>query len=139
MEISDPFVTYKSTDDGNVLTIIRMIHEGIAFQSFNLLASGSPFSLSEWSGFLHISDRTMQRYKKENRSFDPVQSEKIVEIALLFHKGNEVFGSTDKFNNWLETSNLALGNIMPKSLLDNTFGIGLLKDELMRIEYGVLA
>ena len=139
MEISDPFVAYKSTDDGNILSLIEMIRNGIKFPAFSFLAAKSPFSLSEWSSFLHISDRTMQRYKKESLTFDPLQSEKIVEIALLFNKGNEVFGTTDKFNLWLESDNLALGMLKPKNLLDSSFGINLLKDELDRIENGVLA
>jgi len=139
MELSDPFVAYRSTDDGNVLSLIEMIRHGIGFQAFNHLASRSLFSLAEWSSFLHISDRTMQRHKKENRSFDPLQSEKIVEIAILFNKGSDVFGNIEKFNLWLETDNLALGKTKPKLLLDNTFGIGMIKDELTRIEHGVLA
>jgi putative toxin-antitoxin system antitoxin component (TIGR02293 family) len=138
MEISDPFIAYKSTDDGSVFSLIEMIRNGIKFPAFNLFAARTPFSMAEWSSFLHISDRTMQRYSKEKRTFDPLQSEKIVEIALLFNKGTEVFGETNKFNSWLETENLALGKIKPKMLLDNTFGIGLLKDELTRIEYGIL-
>ena len=81
----------------------------------------------------------MQRYKKEKKSFDPIYSEKILEVTLLYNLGAEVFGNKDKFNTWLETKNLALGRIKPKGLLDNTFGIGLLKDELTRIEYGTLA
>jgi putative toxin-antitoxin system antitoxin component (TIGR02293 family) len=139
MEVTDPFVAYKSTDDGTVFSLIEMIRNGINYPSFNLFASRTPFSLSEWSSFLHISDRTMQRYHKENRTFDPLQSEKIVEIAMLYNKGTEVFGESEKFNSWLETESLTLGKIKPKMLLDNAFGIGLLKDELMRIEYGVLA
>jgi putative toxin-antitoxin system antitoxin component (TIGR02293 family) len=81
----------------------------------------------------------MQRYRNEKRTFDPLQSEKIIEIALLYNKGVEVFGSAEKLNTWLETNNLALGDIKPKSLLDNTFGISILKDELIAIEHGVLA
>jgi putative toxin-antitoxin system antitoxin component (TIGR02293 family) len=80
----------------------------------------------------------MQRYKKEKRSFDPPQSEKIIEIAILFNKGREVFGDETKFNRWLETENIALGKIAPKDLLDSTFGISLLNDELGRIEHGIL-
>jgi putative toxin-antitoxin system antitoxin component (TIGR02293 family) len=86
-----------------------------------------------------LSERTIQRYKVENRTFDPLQSEKIIEIALFYNKGVEVFGTSVQFNSWLETNNLALGNIKPKMLLDNTFGISMLKDELIRIEHGVLA
>jgi putative toxin-antitoxin system antitoxin component (TIGR02293 family) len=81
----------------------------------------------------------MQRYRFEKRTFDPLQSEKIIEIALFYNKGVEVFGTTDKFNAWLETDNLALGSLKPKTLLDNSFGIGILRDELSAIEYGILA
>ncbi len=77
--------------------------------------------------------------KKEGKSFDAGSSGKIIEITLLYNYGMEVFGNKEKFNNWLETKNLALGGVKPKELLDNTFGINLLKDELTRIEYGVLA
>ena len=45
----------------------------------------------------------------------------------------------EKLNTWLETKNIMLGGVKPKDLLDNTFGISLVKDELTRIEYGVLA
>jgi uncharacterized protein (DUF2384 family) len=65
--------------------------------------------------------------------------ENIIQISELYNLGIEVFGDKDKFNIWLETQNLALGGIRPKELLDNSFGIGLLKDELLRIEQGILA
>lgn len=139
IDLLDPKLSYSSIDNNNVLSLIDLVRKGINIATFNLFANKSPFSLNEWSGFLHMSERTMQRYQKEKRSFDALQSEKIVEIILLYKKGTEVFGNDEKFNSWLETGNLALGNIKPKQLLDNTFGINLLKDELTRIEYGVLA
>ena len=81
----------------------------------------------------------MQRYTKERKDFDPIQSEKILEVALVYKYGVEVFGNKEKFDIWLGAKNVALGNVAPKSLLDTTFGIGLLKDELTRIEHGILA
>lgn len=95
--------------------------------------------MQDWSRFLHLSERTMQRYKKEKKDFDPIYSEKIIEITLVYNRGVEVFGNQGKFDTWLETSNIALGGMTPKSLLDNTFGIQFVKDELIRIEQGVLA
>lgn len=62
-----------------------------------------------------------------------------LEIALLYLKGLDVFVDSQKFNTWLESQNIALGGIKPKDLLDNTFGINMIKDELSRIEHGVLA
>ena len=139
LELSHKSISYNSVDDKDILVLIHAIREGIKFSFFISLAEKSPFSLNEWSGFLHISERTMQRYRKEKKSFEPIHSEKILEITLLYKFGIEVFGNKEKFNIWLETQNLALGGIKPKELLDNTFGIALLKDELTRIEYGVLA
>lgn len=139
MEIFDPMVSYVSIDDINALSLVELVRHGIKFEAFDTFANKSPFNINEWSTYLHLSERTMQRYKSEKRTFDPLQSEKIIEIALFYHKGVEVFGTSEKFNSWLETDNLALGSIKPKMLLDNSFGISILRDELNRIEYGVLA
>jgi putative toxin-antitoxin system antitoxin component (TIGR02293 family) len=139
MEIFDPMVAYGSVDDINALSLIKMVRNGIGFATFDKFANRSPFSLSEWSDYLHLSERTMQRYRAEKKTFDPIQSEKIVEIALFYNKGIEVFGSADKLNTWLETVNLVLGKTKPKMLLDNSFGINMLRDELTAIEFGILA
>jgi putative toxin-antitoxin system antitoxin component (TIGR02293 family) len=139
LTIFDPEVAYNATDDKVINDIIALVRQGVSFDDFSKLASKSAFSSSEWSEFLHSSERTMQRYQKEQKSFDSLQSEKIIEIALLQKRGVEVFGSKSKFQNWLETPCLALGDVVPKSFLDSSFGIMLLKDQLTRIEYGILA
>ena len=139
LELNEKKITYNSVDDKDVFSIIKAIKTGIKFSVFTSIAQNSPFTLNEWSGFLNISERSMQRHKKEKRTFDSDSSEKIIEITLLYKYGIEVFGNKEKFNSWLETKSVALGGVVPKELLDNTFGINLLKDELTRIEYGVLA
>jgi putative toxin-antitoxin system antitoxin component (TIGR02293 family) len=137
--LNEKSFSYNSVDDQDVFSIIKAIKTGIKFSVFISIAQKSPFTLNEWSAFLNISERTMQRHKKERRPFDTGSSEKIIEITLLYKYGIEVFGNKEKFNSWLETKNLALGGVVPKELLDNTFGINLLRDELTRIEFGVLA
>lgn len=137
--LNESVVSYQSLGNRSISSLINTVRAGIGFNVFMGLVKRSPFNISEWSSFLHLSERTMQRYKKEEKTFDPIQSEKIMEIALLYKKGVEVFGETERFDTWLNSNNIALGNIKPKELLDNTFGISLLKDELGRIEHGVLA
>jgi len=139
MEILDPATPYYSSDDKGILSLINIIREGIKFDAFIEFANRISFTIPEWSGILHISLRTLQRYQRENLLFDPLQSEKIIEIAILHKKGTDVFGDPAKFNSWLDTENLALGKIKPKKLLDSSFGINMIKDELGRIEYGILA
>lgn len=139
LNILDSKSVYNSVDDNDVLSIIEAVRQGVKFNAFFNFANKGPFSINEWSAFLHLSERTMQRYKREKKTFDSLQSEKILEIALLYKKGTEVFGTGEKFNTWLTSNNVALGGVKPKDLFDSSFGINLLKDELGRIEYGVLA
>ena len=126
-------------DDSSVFQFMEMSKKGLSYAFFKHIQQSSSFSIEEWASFLHLSERTMQRYKSENKSFDSIYSEKILQIALLYRQGTAVFGQKEKFSSWLELQNIALGNEKPKNLLVNSFGIGLLKDELMRIEHGVLA
>ena len=123
----------------NVYALIKAVREGIGFGNFKKLYEEAPFSIAEWAGYLHVSERTMQRYQKEEGTFAPPQSEKILEIILLIKKGEEVFGEAENFYAWLQATNLALGNIKPKELLDSSFGINLLNEELIRIEHGIFA
>jgi len=89
--------------------------------------------------FLHITERTIQRYKKGHKKFDTLQSERIINITKLHRKGNVVFGLAAHLAVWMNSNIIALGNIKTIELLDNSFGIDLLFDELGRLEHGVLA
>lgn len=140
--LREPAVAYGRTGDlttGNKTVLMKVIRGGIEFDKFQSMVSEYPFSMEEWSSFLHLSERTLQRYKKEDKNFDALQSEKILQISLLYQRGVEVFGDKENFDVWLDLPSIALGNIKPKELLDNAFGISLLEEELTRIEHGVLA
>jgi putative toxin-antitoxin system antitoxin component (TIGR02293 family) len=132
-------LSYHAADDKNILLLIAAVREGISYPYFVSVSRQSPFSESEWALFLNLSERTLQRYKREKKSFEPVQSEKIMQVMMLYKYGVEVFGSSEKLDLWLSAPNLALGDKKPKEFLDNSFGISMVKDELTRIEYGVLA
>jgi putative toxin-antitoxin system antitoxin component (TIGR02293 family) len=136
---SDDSITYQSVSDKDVFYLIRAARKGIGYTRFAALARSFPFSISDWSGFLHLSERTIQRYQKEVKAFDPVSSERIIEITLLYKQAVEVFGSKKKLDIWLDIQNIALGGARPKELFDSTLGIQLIRNELTRIEHGILA
>jgi putative toxin-antitoxin system antitoxin component (TIGR02293 family) len=125
--------------DDDTANLTNMVREGVPYPYFTKLSNQIHLGVDDWSTYLHLSERTIQRYKKEKKSFDPIYSEKILLIELLYKKGIHVFGVADNFYTWMESVNIALGNIKPKELLDTSFGIGLIHDELGRIEHGVLA
>jgi len=135
----DSAVAYGTLDNQAVYSIIDTIRAGISFTKFNKLFNGFPFSLADWSWFLGMSERTMQRYRKEKKTFDKLQSEKILNIFLLYKRGEQIFGNKQKFDLWLQSSNVALGGEKPKNFLDNNFGITFLNDALTRIEHGISA
>jgi len=138
-ELKEPNITYSSFENKDAYSMIEAIKKGIEYTFFAQLSSISPFTISDWSRFLHLSERSMQRYKKERGRFGAVSSEKIIEITMLYKFGIEVFGDKEKFNKWLSIENIVLGGKKPKELLDSSFGITIIKDELSSIEQGILA
>lgn len=136
---NESVVAYGTHSNSSVFSIMDAIRTGIVYSKFNKVLSTFPFSLADWSWFLGMSERTMQRYRKERKTFDKLQSEKILNIYILYNRGVNVFGGAENFNTWLDTPNTALGGEVPKKLLDNNFGIEFLNDTLTRMEHGVSA
>lgn len=130
-DLNDPY--------DNIFNLIQTSRKGIRFSIFEKISAIIPFTLEEWSKFLNLSERTIQRYKKEESSFDPIQSEKIISLKILYDYGVEVFGNKKYFDDWLNSPNISLNNQAPKDFLDTSFGINYIKDELTRIAHGVLA
>lgn len=130
---------YKSLSKKNPDELISLVREGVSFYGFTELASFIPFDMQEWSKYLHLSERTLLRYKKEKKNFDPIYAERILQISMLYQRGLAVFVEEEHFHKWLDTRNIALGSVRPKDLFDSYFGLNLVNDELTRIEHGVFA
>ena len=95
-------------------------------------------TLKELCSYLRISTRSIQE-KEPSQFIAPGPSERAVYIAKLFRSGNDLFGSMDKFRNWLNIENSVMGGEKPVSYLDTFSGIQLVMDELNAIEYGFSA
>ena len=132
-------LTFESLDSNDIFKLINTTREGVDIKTFDEFSVVYPLNSMDWSRILNVSERTIQRYRREKRRFDPIHTEKLLLIMLLFKKGTEVFESTSDFLIWINSRNIALGGIKPVELLDNSFGINMVNDELLRIEHGVLA
>ncbi len=132
-------LTFKSLENSDVFKLIETTRQGVDYDSFDSMTSSLPLTGNDWSRILNISERTIQRYKREKKKFDPIHTERLLLVMLLFKKGEDVFGDNERFALWLNSVNVSLGGIEPVSLLDNTFGITMIKDELTKIEHGILA
>ena len=136
--VQEPLIAYELKESFDSSRLVTLVREGVQFSVFSKLLKRISFSLQEWSSFLHLSERTMQRYQKENKTFDISSSEKIIQITILYEFGVSVFGNKENFDSWLITKNVALGS-KPIELLDTVFGIEIINNELIKIEHGIFA
>jgi putative toxin-antitoxin system antitoxin component (TIGR02293 family) len=132
-------IILNTLDNRSVLRLIETSRKGIDLDTFDELAGEFPFGLSDWSKILHISERTIQRYRRDKKKLDSIHTDRLLQIMILLNKGIEVFGNSNNFRTWLNSANIALGGVTPISLLDSAFGINMVTNELTKIEYGVLA
>lgn len=126
-------------EEASAQDLYTMVRKGIEPELFEEMIVQTPFSISDFSSYIHISEKTIQRRIKNKSSFTSGESEKILQIYQVTIKGISVFEDPEKFKDWLERSNYSLGGIKPKDLLENSFGIQLVMDELGRIEHGIFA
>lgn len=120
----------------NVYDFIELSRNGINKRNLLFLAKKIDYNLKELADILHISERTLQRYTAAKK-LSPEVSEKAIQLARLYCKGEEVFGDLEQFKKWMLFPCIALGMKTPKALLDTTFGFQLLNDELIKIQYGI--
>jgi len=65
-------------------------------------------------------------------------SEKVLRLAELFDIGSKTFdGDMRSFINWLNTNIPTLGGVVPTNILFSSYGIELIKEQLLRIEYSI--
>lgn len=107
------------------------------FKKFEKVAGLLPFTQREWANILHLSERTLQRYSKENKSFEGIYTDKILHIEKLIKAGLETFSTGDAFYSWLKKEKKVLGHTLDFNSLSSTQGIQDLEEELMRIQHGI--
>lgn len=125
----------KTTSESDLIPIIR---KGLGKQHLESLMVSTGLTLAAMARILHVSERTMHRYA-DDTLLNPEISERLLEIARLYAKGQEVFGGLDPFKKWMQEPVQALGSKKPVEYLDTSIGIRLIQDELGRIEHGIFS
>jgi putative toxin-antitoxin system antitoxin component (TIGR02293 family) len=125
----------KFTSDFDIVKVARA-----GFPKRVLLAFAKKISLNiqELSNILHISERTLQRYD-DDAIIKTEYAEKAIELARLYTRGEEVFGSMDKFKLWVKAPSVIFNGEAPVSMLDTSAGFDMVFKELGRIEHGIFA
>lgn len=121
------------------VAMVMKAAEGLAVSVFNEFITISGLSKSQLAAFLDATPKSIDNYRLRGRKLGRLKSEQLLQLLLLYRKGQEIFGNSAVFNQWLRQPSAGLGGIIPFELLYTQGGIDLVKEELIRIEYGALA
>ena len=109
------------------------------YNEFKKIADKSPFTQAEWAAILHVSERTLQRYAKNNGSFAPINAERALQIEKVLKEGKITFGKIENFYNWLKRNPYMLGGNLSFDSLYSANGIERVLTQLIRIQHGLFA
>ncbi len=120
----------------NPYDLVRLARRGVTRSTLKTVSQGLGISLKDLLPKLPIGERTLQRYNAQQYLPSHV-SEQIIQWAQIILFGNSVFESPEIFQNWMRTTNRALGGLKPADLLDTRQGAEMLLQLLGQIEHGV--
>jgi putative toxin-antitoxin system antitoxin component (TIGR02293 family) len=109
------------------------------YNEFKKISDKADLTQKEWSDILHISERTLQRYAKDNSTFNFSIIDRILLIDKVFKKGIDVFGNVIDFIRWLKNDPLSIEGELGLHSLASFDGISKVLNQLGRIEHGILA
>ena len=109
------------------------------YSEFKKIADKVPFTQAEWAAMLHVSERTLQRYAKNNGAFASINAERAMQIANVISEGKKTFGKTEMFYSWLKTRPVMAEGTLSLESLNSAQGIQQVLTQLGRIQHGILA
>ncbi len=132
-KVEEPMPVYRSVK--KVLPSVK----DFTYTEFKKNADKTPFTQAEWAAMLHISERTLQRYAKNNGTFSFINAERFHQIMQVIERGKKVFGKTELFYNWLHSNPPMLEGDLSALTLTTYDGIQKTLTQLGRIEHGIFA
>ena len=132
LKVEEPMAVYRS------VKVLPQVKE-FTYNEFKKIADKSPFTQAEWAAILHVSERTLQRYAKNNGSFAPINAERAVQIDKVLKEGKITFGKVENFYNWLKRNPYMLEGNLSFNSLTSYEGIQKVLTQLGRIQHGLFA
>jgi len=128
----EPVASHRNTKP---LTIVK----DFTYSEFKKIADKVPFTQAEWASILHISERTLQRYAKNNGVFAPINAERAVHIEKVLKEAKTAFGKIENFYTWIKRDPYMLEGNLSFNSLTTYEGIEKVLTQLQRIQHGLFA
>lgn len=131
----------KATEPEPVYRSVKALPavKDFTYSEFKKIADKAPFTQAEWAAILHISERTLQRYAKENSTFASINAERALQIARVLKEGELTFGKQENFYQWIKRGPYMLEGNLSFDSLTSYDGIQRVLTQLGRIQHGLFA
>ncbi|MGB0880883.1 MAG: antitoxin Xre/MbcA/ParS toxin-binding domain-containing protein [Polaribacter sp.] len=143
--IAEGYIATKSKENDKKIfsytpiDTIESVRNGIDNKDFKIIYDLLNFSNKKWAEILGVTEKTVQKtIIKEEKPLKQKTAEKFLSFLLLVKYGIEVFGSQESFHEWLNYKAYNLNNKAPIEYVDTVQGIGMLKEQIFKIETGNL-
>ena len=120
-------VAYKVVEQANL---------GVDASAVDAFVAQSGLSRSELGQLLGIDPKTLDNYRKQNKTLDRLRSELLLKLINLFSLGSEVFGNSGEFRAWLQLPAGEFNGDSPLQLLTTVTGVTMVTRQLDRISLG---
>ncbi len=109
----------------------------ISGKYFQLIKNFTKLNDSDLASIMQINTKTFRARIKETAQLkSSLESEYLITLISLFKHGQEVFGTVDRFNEWLNKDHFFFDKKPPVSYLNTIAGIQYVDDRLTGIQYG---
>lgn len=120
------------------MDMASMSRRGVSPSTVDKITNFMDITQKELSSILAIPERTLVR-RKGAEMLPSDESGKLVRMARVIERAEDVFEDQDAARDWLKSANASLSGETPMSMLDTEFGAEAVMDTLGRIEHGVFA
>ena len=83
------------------LKLVHLRDQGINIAHFSTLQSHARLSKSTLASYLGVDPTTIDNYRKRKKKLTGDSAEKLLKLHRLFALGEELFGTTNVFTDWL--------------------------------------
>lgn len=111
----------------------------VTYNDFKKVADKIPFTQAEWADILHISERTLQRYAKDNHAFAPINAERLHLMERVLQQARATFGKAENFYDWIKRNPNSVEGSLSMQSLSSYDGIQQVLTQLGRIQHGIFA
>ena len=112
--------------------------QDLSYKKFEKIANKVPFTQKEWASILHLSEKTLQRYSKDNKSFEGIYVDRILKMQELIEMGLDTFTSPEAFYRWLKRDKPMMGILLTFSDLLSGEGIQEHINAIGRMQHGII-